>query len=333
MEVIGRWVALKGAGTPNGLWQMGAESNSMLRISDVGLRAGQYSSGTANVAYPDPGSANDVVAGIPYHFLETTDGTTKKLYVNGQLLTSVAATNAIGSGTLRLPWDFANGRESNMYLAGTAIYHSTLSAAQVNAHFLAAFNPFTDNFASVVDGTSAMYMQLNSIDTTIWSTEGSEPGSMSHTGWMKFVAPATGLYKIATTGSDFDTLLALYTGTALNNLVLVASDDNSGGGTTSRIVANLSVGTTYYVQAGAQAAGTGGNLSFIFGLLAQDRLAAVAAEALTLSASASVNRQLAATSTEVITNSDNPVQRRLGAISIEVLTPSKFVFAGWGIPL
>jgi hypothetical protein len=44
--------------------------------------------------------------------------------------------------------------------------------------------------------------------------------------WWSWTAPENGLVTISTQGSDFDTLLAVYTGDALNSLVLVAENDD-----------------------------------------------------------------------------------------------------------
>ena len=52
---------------------------------------------------------------------------------------------------------------------------------------------------------------------------------------------------ITTAGSNFDTVLAVYTGTNLANLNLVAGDDDSGGFLTSRVIFNAEVGTEYHI--------------------------------------------------------------------------------------
>ncbi len=50
-------------------------------------------------------------------------------------------------------------------------------------------------------------------------------------------------------GSDFDTLLAVYTGTAVNALTLVSSNDNCASGeVTSCATFSVTAGTTYSVQ-------------------------------------------------------------------------------------
>ena len=55
---------------------------------------------------------------------------------------------------------------------------------------------------------------------------------------------------IDTLGSNFDTVLAVYTGNALNNLVMVGCDDDAAGGRQSRVTFTATAGTTYRVQVG-----------------------------------------------------------------------------------
>ena len=66
--------------------------------------------------------------------------------------------------------------------------------------------------------------------------------------WFSWVAPANGSVTMDTIGSDFDTLLAVYTGTSLTNLLLIAADDDSGivrGN--SKLSMTAVQGTFYYI--------------------------------------------------------------------------------------
>jgi hypothetical protein len=92
-----------------------------------------------------------------------------------------------------------------------------------------------------------------------------EPGEPRHADkaggkslWLTWHAPATGVATFRTVGSSFDTLLAVYTGTVLNQLAEVASDEDRGGFLTSELQFNAVAGTDYQVAlAGfAGAAGT-----------------------------------------------------------------------------
>jgi hypothetical protein len=80
-----------------------------------------------------------------------------------------------------------------------------------------------------------------------------EPGEPNHAGnpggasvWWSWTAPETDHVRISTAGSNFDTLLAVYTGTGIGNLTLIAENDDFGGVTSA--VGFLAVaGTTYHI--------------------------------------------------------------------------------------
>jgi hypothetical protein len=80
-----------------------------------------------------------------------------------------------------------------------------------------------------------------------------EPGGTSV--WWRWTAPGAGSLQVDTRGSNFDTMLAAYTGTAVNALTQLASnDDEQPPGTapnetrliTSIITLTVTAGTTYY---------------------------------------------------------------------------------------
>jgi peroxiredoxin len=73
-----------------------------------------------------------------------------------------------------------------------------------------------------------------------------DPGGKSV--WWSWRAPATGGATLTTTGSDFDTLLAVYTGDSLASLVLVdANDEDPESFLTSRVTFNAAAGVTYQI--------------------------------------------------------------------------------------
>src|SRR5688500_17852611 len=84
------------------------------------------------------------------------------------------------------------------------------------------------------------------------STASKQSGEPNHAGnrggksvWFNWTAPGAGTSTVDTIGSSFDTLLAVYTGTAVNALSTVASDGNSGGNRTSRLTFMAVAGVTY----------------------------------------------------------------------------------------
>lgn len=110
---------------------------------------------------------------------------------------------------------------------------------------------FSDPFAGAgtLPGTASGYAVGSNVGATVEPGEippGFIPGGASV--WVKWVAPTTGLETFSTAGSSFDTLLAVYTGTSLTNLVSQAFDDDSAGFLCSTVYFNATAGTTYLIQ-------------------------------------------------------------------------------------
>jgi len=75
--------------------------------------------------------------------------------------------------------------------------------------------------------------------------------------WLTWRAPSTGIVQLSTLGSGFDTLLAVYTGSDVSALTLVASDEDSGGFYTSALKFNATAGTDYRIAVDGLAGSTG----------------------------------------------------------------------------
>ncbi len=68
--------------------------------------------------------------------------------------------------------------------------------------------------------------------------------------WWTWIAPASGAFTLSTSGSSFDTLLAVYTGSSVSSVSEVASNDDDANGTagnTSLVKFNASAGTEYRI--------------------------------------------------------------------------------------
>jgi hypothetical protein len=70
----------------------------------------------------------------------------------------------------------------------------------------------------------------------------------NNTVWYQYTPGANGSVSMNTAGSSYDTYMAIWTGNALNNLSLVACDDDDAEGLTSRISFPVTAGVTYYIQ-------------------------------------------------------------------------------------
>ena len=91
-----------------------------------------------------------------------------------------------------------------------------------------------------------------------------EPGEPSHAGfapshsvWFNYTALASGQITISTAGSDFDTLLAVYSGSSLNALTVVASNDDTKTNQTSAVSFAAVTGQTYHIAVDGYGNATG----------------------------------------------------------------------------
>ena len=111
--------------------------------------------------------------------------------------------------------------------------------------------PPNDNFAdrATLTGTNITAAGVNLLATMeadepyLWNTDG------GHSVWWTWTAPANGRVTISTAGSDYDTVMGVYTGSELSNLVLQAySDDvNYPYILTSAVVFDVAAGTEYQI--------------------------------------------------------------------------------------
>lgn len=78
-----------------------------------------------------------------------------------------------------------------------------------------------------------------------------------HSLWWNWTAPYGGEVTLATDGSDFDTLMAVYTGSSVGGLIPVAGDDDGGSGTCSRVTFIANGNTTYRLAVDGKNGATG----------------------------------------------------------------------------
>lgn len=75
--------------------------------------------------------------------------------------------------------------------------------------------------------------------------------------WWKWTAPANGTLQISTAGSNFDTVLAVYTGATLAALTSRASNDDYFADSTSWVSLTVAAGTVYYIAVDGYSGKTG----------------------------------------------------------------------------
>ncbi len=122
---------------------------------------------------------------------------------------------------------------------GTVYYSTSGTAAPAN-----------DAFANRIGMASGTVTGSN-VNAT---KEAGEPNHADNAGgksvWWQWTAPTSGEVNITTVGSDFDTIMAVYTGSAVNALTLVASNDdadNAGGVAASSVSFTAVAGTVYKI--------------------------------------------------------------------------------------
>ncbi len=119
--------------------------------------------------------------------------------------------------------------------------------------------PFNDDFATraIIVGSGTTLRSNNTGATA-------EPGEPVHAGvegattlWWQWTAPARGSAAISTSGSGYDTALAVYTGTSVNALTRVAANDDADGATTSQVTFAAELGVTYHLAVTGKAGASG----------------------------------------------------------------------------
>ena len=118
-----------------------------------------------------------------------------------------------------------------------------------------AMAPANDNFADAANVTVGTYTGSN-IGATAEANEpiGDGTNTPINSVWWKWTAQTSELVEFNTIGSDLDTVLAVYTGSSIDTLQLLTSnDDIAEGELQSLVLFEAQEGTTYYISVdGAQ---------------------------------------------------------------------------------
>jgi hypothetical protein len=134
--------------------------------------------------------------------------------------------------------------------------------------------PFNDDFTSPW-GISSAPFTFNGWNTTGATTQGNDPQTacastayprQSRSVWYVYTPPITGTYNLNSIGSNYDTVLAVWTG-PWGGLVSAACDDDSGGSFTSSLNVTLYGGAPYYIEATGYGTNSGGLLNLSLTLL------------------------------------------------------------------
>jgi len=142
--------------------------------------------------------------------------------------------------------------QARLTTSGEQITDSRNNITIPRLNLFSAATPINDMFATRINltGTSGSTKGNN----LLASKEADEPMIEGNIGgqslWWKWTAPHSGQLRLNTNTSSFDSLLAVYSGTELSGLNLIASKDNTGGLTSPQtdLVFNVTAGTEYAIS-------------------------------------------------------------------------------------
>ena len=143
--------------------------------------------------------------------------------------------------------------------------------------------PFNDDFASRPRFTSNNLNLRSSNESASAEIEAGEPAHAdlpaSSTLWWEWVPPFSGTVTVHTSGSSYDTVLAVYSGTTLGGLTRIEANDNDPSNATtatSRLSFNAQGGVRYQIAVGGKNGATGLTLLNLGTTPANDAFAAAA---------------------------------------------------------
>jgi hypothetical protein len=198
------------------------------------------------------------IAPVSGNVVMTTEGSTFDTLLavyrgtNHANLTSVATGNNDGERwTSRLSFNATSNTVYQIVVAGLDDAPGAV-ALHINPGRNDAFSERTP-----IDGPLGSIAGLNTSATR----ESGEPShgatSATNSVWFTWQSPTNGPVQFDTAGSNFDTVLAVYTGNRLPDLVIVGTDNDSGPERTSKVTFHAVAGTTYQIAIDAIGHGPG----------------------------------------------------------------------------
>ncbi|MFN2614598.1 MAG: Ig-like domain-containing protein, partial [Actinomycetota bacterium] len=172
-----------------------------------------------------------------------------------QSVIGVTSNNDSGANTWSsIKFQVVSGRIYKIQVGGKDDGTGTYGSGSISLNLSFAPAPANDDFATAqaLSGTSGSRASDSNTASTVESVNeqlfhGGFTGGRSV--WYSWVAPSTGTMTATTSGSNFDTTIAAYTGSSINNLTLVADNNDVGAlDKTSSISFPATSGVTYTFQ-------------------------------------------------------------------------------------
>ena len=247
-------------------------------ISGSGRLSGSNSLTGGEAGEPDHAGVSQPLASVWYRYVAPSSGTLVVNTAGSNFDTTLAAYtgSAVDQLQLRVSNDDANGVQSRMSLgvgAGEVYYLAVdgYHSAEGNITLDYSFTPDqisvpNDQFdaATAFTGDSMLASNVGA------SGESGEPNHVERSTplasvWWRWTAPIDGIVEFNTAGSNFDTTLAVYTGTRVASLTLRDANDDFID-RSSRVRFAITAGQTYSIAVDGYAAAQGAiHLNLIWG--------------------------------------------------------------------
>ena len=264
---------------------------------------------TAGIYAPGNGTSFAQGVTIPITALVADNGvvTGVAFYVDGELI----SWDYTSPFTASLTGAAVGARKLSIVAVDDTLLTTTSDIVTVNVTALSP--PVNDNFAArtAIAGNVATVAGTNVSS----SAQASEPAHAGHPAeksvWWTWTPSITGTATITTTGSNFDTLLAAYTGSELASLSLAAQNDDSGGTHTSSMVFGVTAGVPVQIAVDGYTGAIGTvtlNVSVVFNPPSNDHFASA-----TTISNASIQTSLVGTNNGATAQAGEPPHGGAGA--------------------
>jgi len=164
-------------------------------------------------------------------------------------LTPVTSNDNVATSVKYSQVDFTTTRGTTYYFAVDGKSGAS-GAVILNGIGTSLAGPSNDNFTSATSVSGGTWTISGSNFNATRETDEPNHGATSgySSVWFSWSPTVSGLYTLSTSGSGFDTLLGVYTGTDFSSLTQVAVNNNSTTGMTwSKVRFTATAGTTYYI--------------------------------------------------------------------------------------